>query len=75
MALSKNEKDFYNKIKSRWSKCSPSVNNILGGYGYTNDSDISESKSFLEKILNVRSNLLHFCCIRNLCNTREKSHL
>ncbi|PNH10656.1 Alpha N-terminal protein methyltransferase 1, partial [Tetrabaena socialis] len=41
--------NWYNKAVSYWDKQEASYNGVLGGYGYTSDLDIRDSRALLLK--------------------------
>ncbi|XP_014275305.1 N-terminal Xaa-Pro-Lys N-methyltransferase 1-B [Halyomorpha halys] len=41
---------FYSKAKSYWSNVSPTINGVLGGYGFISSCDIQGSEEFLSKL-------------------------
>lgn len=57
------EEQFYGKARNYWSKVSPTINGVLGGFGYISECDIKGSKQFLEAIFEVIACIacLNFC--------------
>ncbi|CAH1389027.1 unnamed protein product [Nezara viridula] len=41
---------FYSKAKTYWSNVSPTINGVLGGYGFISSCDIQGSEEFLSKV-------------------------
>ncbi|BES88648.1 protein N-terminal methyltransferase [Nesidiocoris tenuis] len=44
---------FYEKAKQYWSKIEPTVDGVLGGFGYISQSDITGSKTFLHGLFAI----------------------
>lgn len=44
---------FYSKAKTYWSNVSPTINGVLGGYGFISSCDIQGSEEFLTKLFQV----------------------
>lgn len=47
------EKQFYSKAKTYWKDIPPTVDGMLGGYGFISSIDISSSRKFLQRFLRV----------------------
>lgn len=45
-----NDLEFYDKAKQYWAGIQPTVNGVLGGFGFISQSDIKGSRSFLEDL-------------------------
>lgn len=50
----KEENQFYKKAKNYWSKVSPTINGVLGGFGHISECDIKGSENFLEKLFQLK---------------------
>lgn len=48
------KQEFYDKAKKYWSNVDPTLNGVLGGYGWISSVDIRGSHNFLTQIFKVR---------------------
>lgn len=47
------KQEFYDKAKKYWSSVDPTLNGVLGGYGWISSVDIRGSHNFLTQIFKV----------------------
>nr|BAN21159.1 methyltransferase-like protein [Riptortus pedestris] len=49
------ENQFYSKAKIYWSKVSPTINGVLGGFGHISECDINGSELFLKSLFQLKN--------------------
>lgn len=53
--VNKNEDDFYTDAVNYWSEIPPTIDGMLGGFGYISEIDIKGSKLLLKQLFNSSS--------------------
>lgn len=56
---SDNDGDFYKDAADYWSKIPPTVDGMLGGYGFISSIDINGSNQFLKQLFRVSTPVIY----------------